>query len=345
VRRYSQTAALVAALSTFLLTLAVPGQAAAVTTIGSNLAHSPDNVTCGVGFSTSTCTVAHESLPTPDIAIGGITAPSAGVVVKWRIKLGGTGGLTSSSAKPRVLRGNTPVATGESQVLTLVAGTYETATRLSIHTGDRFGLDITSTGASSDNGLNFVYSSGGGDFDYWNPPAADNVSTSPSYNNVGPRELLMNADIEPDADADEYGDETQDLCPTDPATQGSCPITPPTIPATPAPAPDTTRPIITLAGSTSQKLASSIVVAASCDEACSLTASGKVMTTLSLKPTSLSLAPNVKGGLKLRLSSRQRKKISRALRAKRKASAVVTVTAKDAAGNAVTVKREIKLKR
>jgi hypothetical protein len=33
----------------------------------------------------------------------------------------------------------------------------------------------------------------------------------------------VSATIEPDADRDGYGDETQDRCPTDPSTQGPCP--------------------------------------------------------------------------------------------------------------------------
>jgi hypothetical protein len=48
----------------------------------------------------------------------------------------------------------------------------------------------------------------------------------------------LNADIEPDADADGFGDETQDLCPTDASTQGACPVAPV--------APDTTPPETTI---------------------------------------------------------------------------------------------------
>lgn len=36
--------------------------------------------------------------------------------------------------------------------------------------------------------------------------------------------LNVSAQLEPDADADGYGDETQDACPADPLTQGTCPI-------------------------------------------------------------------------------------------------------------------------
>ena len=34
--------------------------------------------------------------------------------------------------------------------------------------------------------------------------------------------ILVNADVEADADHDGFGDETQDACPSDPATQGPC---------------------------------------------------------------------------------------------------------------------------
>jgi hypothetical protein len=38
--------------------------------------------------------------------------------------------------------------------------------------------------------------------------------------------MLANADIEPDADRDGFGDETQDACPINAATQGACPAVP-----------------------------------------------------------------------------------------------------------------------
>jgi hypothetical protein len=49
--------------------------------------------------------------------------------------------------------------------------------------------------------------------------------------------VAMNVDVEPDADGDTFGDETQDLCPTDASTQGACP-----------PGPDVTDPHVALAG-------------------------------------------------------------------------------------------------
>src|SRR5262249_38293584 len=42
-------------------------------------------------------------------------------------------------------------------------------------------------------------------------------------------ELLVQADIEPDADHDGFGDETQDQCPTQASTQGPCDTTAPSV--------------------------------------------------------------------------------------------------------------------
>jgi hypothetical protein len=47
--------------------------------------------------------------------------------------------------------------------------------------------------------------------------------------------------VEPDADGDGYGDETQDGCPTDPSTHGACPA-PPSAPAPASPAPPAAAP-------------------------------------------------------------------------------------------------------
>ena len=47
--------------------------------------------------------------------------------------------------------------------------------------------------------------------------------TEGDYALVSNAVMLANADIEPDADKDGYGDETQDLCSSDASTQGACP--------------------------------------------------------------------------------------------------------------------------
>lgn len=73
---------------------------------------------------------------------------------------------------------------------------------------------------------------------FWQGPLGDGEIRGPNVSFDA--ELLMNATIEPDADKDGFGDETQDRCrPADAATQGDCrtpTLIPPTvIPAEPAP--------------------------------------------------------------------------------------------------------------
>ena len=46
--------------------------------------------------------------------------------------------------------------------------------------------------------------------------------TTMAYGMVGALQVDLSAVLEPDADHDGYGDETQDKCPTDPSTQGPC---------------------------------------------------------------------------------------------------------------------------
>ena len=45
------------------------------------------------------------------------------------------------------------------------------------------------------------------------PSIADGATVAPTANEPGARRVLMSADVEPDADGDGYGDETQDACP------------------------------------------------------------------------------------------------------------------------------------
>src|SRR5205085_2071744 len=52
---------------------------------------------------------------------------------------------------------------------------------------------------------------------------ADGTSSSPGTSNPN-RELLVNANIEPDADRDGFGDETQDRCPGISGSANGCPI-------------------------------------------------------------------------------------------------------------------------
>ena len=65
--------------------------------------------------------------------------------------------------------------------------------------------------------------------DAWFPALGDAETRPADQHQQAP--LLLNADLEPDADGDGYGDETQDGCPTEVSTQGEC--APPPLPAMP----------------------------------------------------------------------------------------------------------------
>jgi hypothetical protein len=128
---------------------------------------------------------------------------------------------------------------------------------------------------------------------------------------------------------------------------------PATTTATPPPPLDTTAPPLQLSGALSQRVLRQrgvLVTAASPAEASTVTARGKVMirgsaNVLRFTPATKQIASGAKATLKLKLKRSPLSAIGRALKAGKRMSAKVTVTAKDAAGNVTTKQRTIKLKR
>jgi hypothetical protein len=218
------------------LVLAAPAPASGAVTIGSDLA--PNPVNAGACNSTVACT----AMVT---AATGQTSPINGVLVRWRVRAdNGTGETTP--IRVRVLRhlGSNfflSRGTGATELFADSAlTTRQYATRLPIAAGEQLAIDILPPSG------NFVVLTGdqaGLAFLRWEPPLADNDSRDPDLTNPDPAgELMLNGDVEPDADLDGFGDETQDACPTSAATQGACPapqVTP--TPANPTP-PQTTPP-------------------------------------------------------------------------------------------------------
>ncbi len=123
---------------------------------------------------------------------------------------------------PRVIRTvtgvqRTGVATGTA-VTPPVNQTSSFDTRLPIKAGQYFAVDQAGTT------IYFRNMSTGSSIQFWATPLANEGPAMSGVTNAS-IEMLVNADIEPDADLDGYGDETQDLCPTDATTQGACPDT------------------------------------------------------------------------------------------------------------------------
>jgi hypothetical protein len=133
-------------------------------------------------------------------------------------------------------------------------------------------------------------------------------------------------------------------------------LAPPLAPAAPPPPPaqaDTTAPALQLSAATAQKVLRQrgvVVGAASPAEASTVTAKGKVTVrgsakTFKLEPATKLIPQAGKATLKLKLGKRALAAITRALKAGKRVSAHVTVTARDTAANVTTQRRTIKLKR
>ena len=88
-------------------------------------------------------------------------------------------------------------------------------TRIPIRAGDRLGVDLT-----PDSAIGYRDRAGAEAIIFF--PTLGEGERRGAQGELQAFEGLINADVEPDADRDNFGDETQDLCPTDPSTQGLC---------------------------------------------------------------------------------------------------------------------------
>jgi hypothetical protein len=166
-----------------------------------------------------------------------VTSPVSGVVVRWRLSTSGapsqTQGVRLRIIRPVMLTSYMAVATDPTPQPVSGTQTLNTyATRLSIQVGDKLGVETT----SGTGNLYAFRSFMGAQVDEY--PASAGWPDGGTQSNIAGQalELIVNADVEPDADGDGFGDETQDLCPTNATTQGVCPstTTPPSTATTPS---------------------------------------------------------------------------------------------------------------
>jgi len=148
-------------------------------------------------------------------APGGITAPSAGVIVRWRMKIGA--GAPTNLARLHTISGNTGVAVSDQVPVPATAGIFEFPTRIPVSAGQALGLDLTDVFPNP----TMVLSAAGGSFDFWAPELGATETRAPNSAGLGDQ-LLINADLEPDADNDGFGDETQDCAPDDASRHDDC---------------------------------------------------------------------------------------------------------------------------
>ena len=307
----------------------------AATTIGSKLERTPNGTACAHPPGTVSCTDAQRTLPAASAAPGGVVVAAPGVVVRWRIKTG-VSSATSVTGRLRVLRDNGGVRTGGLETIPVTAGIHQFATRLPIAAGERLGVDLTTSGFDFVTALTALYvSAGTGAYDRWIPPVADGASAGPTTtsNDV---ELLLNGDVEADADGDGFGDETQDLCPTSAALQTACPVAPPK---------DTTAPAIANSKIGGVVRNRSVTVTATSNEAGSMRATGTIAVgntsrTYRLKGATKSVAAGKRTTLRLKVQKRAFNALKRTFRrAGRKARVRISLACTDPAGNRSATKR------
>ena len=210
--------------------LVIPAAGQAATTFGSRLKNEPNTGNCA-----APCTVVsyiNPIDPNGDPYSGG--APSNGVVTKFKIW------AKAEKATPVTLRvanltrdandaaKATAAATGTGPTVTIPATSggdpapiLEFPSRFSIKKGQHLAVDGGPT-------VDVAYDSSGSKFSFeFSPPLLNGAAPQASTEATG--ELQVQATLEPDADNDGFGDETQDQCPSQASTQGPCDKTAPTV--------------------------------------------------------------------------------------------------------------------
>jgi uncharacterized repeat protein (TIGR01451 family) len=189
------------------ISLATAGLASAATQLGE--VAPPGTTDSGGGFANVT-----EFQRATDVSSPRYAAPSNGVITSWSVNAGtGTGQVELRVFRPTTVSSQYRIA-GLSGYQFLTSGRVNTfPTQIPVATGDKFGMKVlgnpvmTYTGVGADN-VGFIADGAQGD------------TVSESFSGSGRMNLA--ATLEPDADGDGFGDETQDQCPSEVSTHGSC---------------------------------------------------------------------------------------------------------------------------
>jgi len=200
------------------LSLALPAAGSAAQTFGSLLKNSPaPGPDPCVDTAPGPCTLV--GYINPNDAGDPVTspAPGNGVIVRFRIRTDGAEPITLRLATVTNQGGTFLAQATRTGPTVMAAGTGEIEefpARLHVVQGEHLALDAPST--------RMVYNQGGNEYTpLYAPPLVE--GQGPRAQNGDPTgELLVQAVIEPDADGDGFGDETQDGCPTQSANQGPC---------------------------------------------------------------------------------------------------------------------------
>jgi hypothetical protein len=213
-RRLVQVAAVTAALS-------FPAAAEAAVDFGSKL-----NATATGGLACeSGCTLWNTTI-SPTHLLNSTSAPSSGVITRFTVKhSSNAGGYHEAPIHLRVTHFLSPglwsgLDAGAPDVrLPDTEGTDSFTTRVPINAGDFVGVEAVPETL----GAIFAYTGEPGSDSNRSIPAlpADRSGATPT--DVPSSEILLQLHLEPDADHDGFGDETQDSCSTSAKSQTVCP--------------------------------------------------------------------------------------------------------------------------
>src|SRR5829696_2465353 len=148
------------------------------------------------------------------------TVPSAGVVTKWKVNLVPT--VNQFPMQLKVFRSTAApkrfLVVGESGTEAVGGGSNSFDTRIAVEAGDRFGTFGGITGGSL-----FCVTASATDVMGATVGGAAVGATQEFSSDLEERLVAVAAVVEPDADKDGYGDETQDKCPESAGAQAPCP--------------------------------------------------------------------------------------------------------------------------
>ncbi len=274
-----------------------------------------------------------------DISVPGntlpIAAPSGGVITKWKVNL-----VPAPVTFPQTLKVLHPNGPNTVQIVgeatgNITGGSNSFDTRVPVQAGDLVGLFGSNAVIGSEEVGNLVcevsektvyggfLGSGGG------------VGSTTPFITVPESEVRIPvfAVLEPDADNDGYGDETQDKCPTSAATHDACPA-------------PTVVPPVTLSTSATSKKGSAKILVTSSTQA-SVTVVGTVRLgkgkTAKLNGGTQLVSPGTLAKFTLLFPKALKEKL-KALSPKRSLTLTVTTTAPNSAGALTTNELKVKLK-
>ena len=269
-------------------------------------------------------------------AAAAFNTAAPGVVTKWEVVTGNQGPVAETLKVYRPL-GSDIETIGESAPGNVEKETKNVfATRIPVPAGVIFG-------GYSPTGIPYCFQGG--------IPAGDTIAYSgenipigtskPAGTSQAGSRLALTVTVEPDADGDGFGDETQDACPTNPMVQGACPVISPPPPTGGGGSAGGGAAALSL--SLQGKLEGNVVaVEVTGSDSATASVSGLFRGRTVAGPKSASVGPGLQGRVYLPLSKALKEKLA-ALPRKRHLNLVIEAKGQSAAGASAATTTELAL--